>query len=213
MAMASERRLGSTTSATRDLIIRSAVEVLQQEGAARLTAGRVAEKAGVKAHLVHYYFRTMDDLVLAVVRTHGQAGLKHSARAIASNEPLRALWDLEMAYKWSAAAVEFSAIASHNPAIQDEITRYLQEIRSIQAEAIERHFELHGFECPFPPLAIAFVMTSIARQLNRERGQGVTLGHEETIGLVTDWLASLPTAPKDKAQAKPAPKAPRRRAG
>lgn len=189
--MVSARRLGSEQSATRDMIIKAAVGVLQDEGATKLTAARVAEKAGVKAHMVHYYFRTMEDLVTALVRTHGQAGLKNTARAIASDEPLRALWELETAYKWGAAAMEFSALASHSPTAQDELKRYIEEIRSVQAEALARHFELRGVECPFPPLAITVIIASIARQLVRERAVGVTLGHTETTAVVDEFLASI----------------------
>jgi AcrR family transcriptional regulator len=189
--MVSGRRLGSEQSATRELIIKAAVEVLQDEGAAKLTAARIAEKAGVKAHMVHYYFRTMEDLVTALVRTHGQAGLKNTARAIASDEPLRALWELEIAYKWGVAAMEFSTIASHSPAAQDELRRYIEEIRSVQAEALARHFELRGVECPFPPLAITVIIASIARQLVREKAFGVTLGHAEAAAVVEGFLASV----------------------
>lgn len=189
--MVSARRLGSEQSATREMIIKAAVEVLQDEGAAKLTAARIADKAGVKAHLVHYYFRTMEDLVIALVRTHGQIGLKNTARAIASDEPLRALWELEVAYKWSTAAMEFSAFASHSATAQQELKRYIEEIRSVQAEALTRHFELRGVACPFPPLAITLIISSIARQLVREKAVGVTLGHEQVIAIVDEFLASV----------------------
>jgi AcrR family transcriptional regulator len=187
--MVSERRLGSANSATRDLIIHAAVEVLQQEGGARLTASRIAQKAGVKAHLVHYYFQTMDELVIAVVRSHGEAGLRNSARALASKEPLRAIWDLEASYKWTAAATEFNAIGARSSAVQDELRRYAEEIRRLQVEAVTRHFEGQGLECPLPPLAIALVLTAIARNLNRERDFDVALGHPEMLQVVDAWLS------------------------
>lgn len=187
--MVSERRLGSATSATRDRIVRAAVEVLQEEGGTRLTAGRVAEKAGVKAHLVHYYFRSMEDLVIAVVRSHGETGLRNSARALASPEPLRVIWELEAAYKWTAAAIEFGAIGARSPAVQGEIRRYAEDIRRLQAEAVERHFAAQGVELPLPPMAIALVLTAVARHLNRERDFKVTLGHREMLAVVDAWLS------------------------
>jgi AcrR family transcriptional regulator len=181
------------------MIIKAAVEVLQDEGAAKLTAARIAKQAGVKAHLVHYYFRTMDDLITAVVRTHGQTGLKNSARAIASDEPLRALWDLEMAFKWSTAAMEFSTIASRKSDMQEELKRYIEEIRSVQAEALTRHFELRGIESPFPPLALTLVIPAIARQLTREKALGVTLGHREAIAVVEEFLSGFTARAKTHA--------------
>src|SRR6476620_11709052 len=91
--MASTRRIGSESSATRAAILKAALEVLQDQGRGHFTASAIARRAGLKPHMVHYYFRTIDDLVLALVKTLGATGLKNSARAIASDNPLKALWD------------------------------------------------------------------------------------------------------------------------
>ena len=189
--MASGRRLGSESSATRELIINAAVEVVQAEGTSRLTAARIAEKAGLKAHLVHYYFRNMDDLVIAVVRSYGRLGLKNAARAIVSDEPLRELWEVEMGFERSVAAMEFSTIAYHREAVQEELKRQIEEIRTLQAEAITRHLQLRGLKSPVPPLALTLILSSIARQLVREKGFGVALGHAETVQVVEEFLAGV----------------------
>ena len=41
---------------------------MRDEGYAAVTSRRVAEQAGLKPQLVHYYFRTMDDLFLEMFR-------------------------------------------------------------------------------------------------------------------------------------------------
>lgn len=188
----STRRIGSQTSAVRDTIIAAAAQVLQEEGAASLTATSVAKRAGVKAHMVHYYFRSIDDLVLALVRQHGALGLKNTARAIASDEPLRALWDIEMAYKWGVVAMEFSALAVHRDAVRTEMTRFIEDMRNLQAEGIARHFQLRGVECPIPPMALTIMISGIARQLVREKAFNVGLGHQEMLAVVEQFLESLP---------------------
>jgi TetR/AcrR family transcriptional regulator len=221
--MASKRRIGSENSATRDSIMKAAIKVLQEHGAQALTASEIADKAGVKAHLVHYYFRSIDDLVLELVRTHGTLGLKNTARAIASDEPLRALWDIEMGFKWGIVATELANLAVHRPAVRAEMMRYIEDMRSLQAEAIARHFQLRGFESPFPPLAITMMIAAIARQIWREKAFNVSLGHEEMIAVVEGMLAQLPNGSarpravksvgsKDTKSQPAAPK-PRRRAG
>ena len=45
-----------------------------EEGYAAVTSRRVAAKANLKPQLVHYYFRTMDDLFLAIHRRRVAAG-------------------------------------------------------------------------------------------------------------------------------------------
>ena len=198
--MASTRRIGSETSATRDSIIKAAVQVLQDQGAQALTASQIALKAGVKPHLVHYYFRTIDDLVLELVRGHGALGLKNTARAIASDEPLRALWELEMGFKWGVVAMELGSLAVHRDVVRAEMMRYIEDMRSLQAEGIARHFQIRGVDSPFPPLAITVMIAAIARQIVREKAFNVSLGHEEMIGVVEDLLSQLPNA-----SARPAP--------
>ena len=46
-----------------------------EEGYAAVTSRRVADAAGLKPQLVHYYFRTMEDLFLEVFRRRAEEGL------------------------------------------------------------------------------------------------------------------------------------------
>ncbi len=55
-----------------------------EEGYAAVTSRRVAAQAGLKPQLVHYYFRTMDDLFLAAYRRRAEQGLERLAQALAS---------------------------------------------------------------------------------------------------------------------------------
>lgn len=190
-ASPSKRRIGSPTSAVREAILNAAAQVLKEEGAANLTASSVAKRAGVKAHMVHYYFRTIDDLVLALVRQHGALGLKNTAHAIASDEPLRSLWDSEITYKWGIVAMEFGTLAVHRESIRLEMSRYIEDLRNLQAEGIARHFQLRGIECPIPPIVLTVIIAGIARQIVREKEFGVSLGHEDTFLIVDQFLAEL----------------------
>lgn len=211
--MVSTRRIGSQTSATRDAILGAAIQVLQEEGAGALTASSVAKKVGVKAHMVHYYFRSMEELVLALVRQHGVLGLKNTARAIASDEPLRALWEVETAYKWSIVAMELSTFALHHEIVGAEMMRYIEDMRALQADGIARHFELNGIECPIPPMAISIMISAIARQIQREKEYKVSLGHDDMFAVVNDFLDGLRGgAAGAKAESEPEPKPAKRRA-
>jgi TetR/AcrR family transcriptional regulator len=86
--------LGSDNAKNRRLLVDATERVLCEEGYAAVTARRVAEKAGIKAQLVYYYFQTMDDLILAAVKKNVANRLECFARTMASPEPFRALWEL-----------------------------------------------------------------------------------------------------------------------
>ena len=66
--------------------------LLLEEGYAAVTSRRVAAKAGLKPQLVHYYFRTMDDLFLEVFRRRAEEGFAQFERAIADEPSLRTIW-------------------------------------------------------------------------------------------------------------------------
>ena len=88
--MASTRRIGSEDSKTRSALLDAAQELMLEEGYAAVTSRRVAARADLKPQLVHYYFRTMDDLFLALFRRGAERNLDRQERALASPQPLRA---------------------------------------------------------------------------------------------------------------------------
>src|SRR5687768_626397 len=92
VGMASARRIGAPDAKNRGVLIDAAEQLTLEEGYAAVTSRRVAERAGLKPQLVHYYFRTMEELFLAVFRRRAEQGLVVLATALASPQPLWALW-------------------------------------------------------------------------------------------------------------------------
>src|SRR6478672_1134389 len=86
------RRLGAPDAKNRTVLLDAAEELMREEGYAAVTSRRVAEKAGLKPQLVHYYFRTMDELFLELFRRRADEGLEAQAQVLQSRQPLWALW-------------------------------------------------------------------------------------------------------------------------
>ena len=135
MTTASSRRIGAPDSKSRAQLLDAAELLLLEEGHAAVTSRRVAAKAGLKPQLVHYYFRTMDDLFLEVFRRRAEADLAGFERAIAADGSLRNLWRLNADRRGAAFTIEFVALAKHRTAIRDEIARYAERFRSAQLQA------------------------------------------------------------------------------
>ena len=106
--------------ATREALIDATAQIMLDEGYAAATSRRVAAKAGVKPALVHYYFPSMDDLFVAVLRDKAEDNLQHQRQAIAEAQPLHALWQLNSAHD-AQLFTEFLAMANHRKAIRSEI--------------------------------------------------------------------------------------------
>ena len=96
MTNASPRRIGAADSKTRARLVDAAEQLMAEEGYAAVTSRRVGAKAGLKPQLVHYYFRTMDDLFLEVFRRRAEVGLAHVEHALAADPSLRTLWELTL---------------------------------------------------------------------------------------------------------------------
>jgi AcrR family transcriptional regulator len=187
--MTSKRRIGSEDSTTRAALLDAAQELMVEEGYAAVTSRRVAAKAGLKPQLVHYYFRTMDDLFLAMFRRGAEHNLEAQAKALASPQPLRALWELNNDPNGTAVTMEFIALSTHRKAIRAEIASYAERFRKEQADALTSVLADYGVDPDeLPTVAVLVLMTSISRILAMESGLGTTTGHAETVALVERFL-------------------------
>src|SRR6476646_4848222 len=130
------RRIGTAESKTRAQLVDAAEAVLLEEGYAAVTSRRVAAKAGLKPQLVHYYFRTMDDLFLEVFRRRAEENVVRIERAVAADGSLHGLWQLNAELRGAAFNIEFVALANHRKAIRAEIARYAERFRAAQLEAL-----------------------------------------------------------------------------
>src|ERR1700732_219330 len=119
--MPSGRRIGAPDAKNRGVLLDAAEQLMLEEGYAAVTSRRLADKAGLKPQLVHYYFRTMDDLFLEVFRRRATENAARVDRALAADDSLRALWQLNADPRGAAFTMEFVALANHRKAIRAEI--------------------------------------------------------------------------------------------
>jgi AcrR family transcriptional regulator len=192
--VAATRRIGSTDSETRTRLVDAAEALLLEEGYAAVTSRRVGARADLKPQLVHYYFRTMDDLFLEVFRRRADDNLDRMARAVAADGSLAALWRLNRDPRGAAFMVEFMALAHHRPAVRDEVARYAERFRAAQVDAVQVALDRQGVAADVLPAEVAQVaMTALAQVMALEGGLGVTDGHAATVAFVETLIARLET--------------------
>jgi TetR/AcrR family transcriptional regulator len=174
------------------LLLDAAEQLMLEEGYAAVSSRRVAGKAGLKPQLVHYYFRTMDDLFLAVYRRRAEQNLERYAQALASARPLGALWRLSTDPRGTAFIMEFVALANHRKAIRTEIAQHAERFRQMQLDAIASVLERYGIPADTcPPVVVVLAMTGLSQVLVLEKALGITSGHNETVALVERYLGEL----------------------
>jgi TetR/AcrR family transcriptional regulator len=188
----STRRIGTTDSKTRCQLVDAAEQLLIEEGYAAVTSRRVAAAAGLKPQLVHYYFRTMDDLFLEVFRRRADQNVDRFERALATDPSLRTLWKINGDPHGATFLIEFVALANHRKAIRAEIAKYAERWRNAQLAALTAALAEAGVPPEqMPADAALLLMTGLAHVIAIERGLGITAGHESTIDFIETSVARL----------------------
>lgn len=185
------RKPRAQPEATRALILDAAERLMVGEGYASVSTRRVAVEAGIKPSLVHYYFRTTDDLLLALYERSAAVTEARLHLAIASDRPLAALWALNMDRERTVLAVEFMALANHRKAIREAIARRVAAFRTLQAEAIAAVPRSLGGDTPDAARGVTVLVAAVARALVMEDALGITDGHGAALAIVEAAIGRL----------------------
>jgi AcrR family transcriptional regulator len=187
--VATQRRLGGDNAQNRARLVDATEQVLCEEGYAAVTARRVAEKAGLKVQLVYYYFQSMDDLILAVVRKNTAKRLERFAKIMTSPEPFRALWELNSDPSSAIRTSELLALAHHSESMRTEVVAAAKQFRRLQTEAVARMLAIKGVDQEeFPAAGIVTIVAALARCMVQDSALGVPDGYSEALKLVERGL-------------------------
>jgi TetR/AcrR family transcriptional regulator len=198
--MASARRIGAPDAKNRAVLLDAAEQLMLEDGYAAVSSRRVAERAGLKPQLVHYYFRTMDDLFLAVFRRRAELGLEAQAQALESPQPLRALWRFGTDPAGTRLTMEFMGLANHRKVLRAEIAYYAERFRAEQNKAMTAALQRYGVEASdVPPIVWTVFATSVSRVLVMEQALGMSSGHAEMLDFCEQWLRRLEGDPVETA--------------
>ncbi len=190
--MATSGKPRSTDLGARERLVAATAKLMREDGYAAATSRRVAAEAGVKQALVYYYFPTMDDLFVEVLRSGADTSLASMRAALTDDDPLRALWALNSDNSLSILSTEFMALANHRKAIRTELRAYAERVRDIETAAVAVALRARGVDMEkYPPVAVSMLIAQIARSLCNEEAVGVTLGHEELRRLIEAHLDTL----------------------
>ena len=182
-----EPRRGSSSSETRRRLIDVGRRLLVEEGVAALTARRLAQEVGLSHQIAHYYFRTIEELLVLVVAETMDEVVDEIRAAIARDEPLSVVLAMNSTLRDVAMGNELIIEAATRPALRATVNAAIRRFRDAQIEAVSAHFARLGkADGPSAPIATV-VATSVLRVLTLERAIGVDTGHAETV----EWLGAL----------------------
>ena len=182
--MAAERRSRAATDAKRIRILDATEEIILESGYAAVSSRSVAGRVDMQAPHLHYYFATIDDLFVAVLRRRSGRTVERMADALDSAEPLRAWWELASDRRGTALFVELLAAANHRPALKSEIAAMAKDLRALQIERLSTLLDEYGLDPEvLTPVLVAAAMQGLA------------------FAVVTDQATGYDTHPDDAAAA------------
>ncbi|CAN7269409.1 TetR/AcrR family transcriptional regulator [Phenylobacterium sp. LjRoot225] len=172
-------------------LIDAAEELIREEGYPAVTSRTLADKVGLKRQIVHYYFKSMDDVFIAVVRRAADRMRESVAEAAASDEPLRELQRLNRDPHGAILSMELHALANRRPAVRAEVARAAEEFRDLQTEILNKILERQGVDPAMRPVVAIVLLSSLAQVLALESAIDISRGHAETLEFVDECLRAF----------------------
>jgi AcrR family transcriptional regulator len=182
----------AATAEKRTRILDATEEIMLKDGYAAVSSRSVAAAVGIQAPLVHYYFPTIDDLFVAVLRRRALRSVARMAEALASPEPLRAWWALVSDPRGTALLVELMAASNHRPALKAEVAEFARETRRMQVERLETLLPEYDLDAgALPPALVASAMQGLAFGIVQEQVAGYDTPHDEAAAAMERLLDRL----------------------
>jgi len=190
--MAEPRRRRAATEEKRTRMLDAAEEIMLREGYAAMTSRNVAARVGIQAPLLHYYFPTIDDLFVAVLRRRSERNVERMRAALASPQPLRAWWELASDPRGAVLFVEFLAAVNHRPVLKAEVGEVAREVRRMQMAVLQEILPEYGLDPDeFPPALIAAAMQGLALGLVSDEVAGYKTAHKQVRAAMSHLVARL----------------------
>lgn len=193
--MPTANRAGKRDTGMREKIIDACAEVMLAEGYAAATSRRIADEVGAQRALVYYYFPTMDDLYLAVLRRGAEASLQTQRDALRSDRPLHALWDMTADPRGAGLLLEFMALGNHRKEIRSELAAGAEKFREAQVAALMFILRNRSEGTALPPEVVSVLIAAIGRLIVLESAMGITTGHDNTLQIVGEYLDKYELVP------------------
>lgn len=187
------------TARVRAAILDATEQIMREEGYAAVTSRLVGHKAGLKSHLLHYYYRTMDELFVAVWRRYDDRFLERQDHVLASRRPLSALWKISTHTADTTLRHEFISLANHRKAVRALIARSARRNRKIQVAAISRYFKQHHVDSrEFRPMILVLLFAFVSRSMITEQNLGVSDDHGAIVGHIKQKIRLIESRASQK---------------
>src|SRR5437764_14675124 len=190
---------GSVRAANVAAFLDAAERLLVRDGAAGISTRLLAREAGQNHGLVHYYFGSVDELLLQALERFTGRVLERQRAMYGSDAPFATKWrtaigyiDEDLAAGYPKVWAELEALAWNRPELRDRLNRVNDAWRSLLRDALSDAIDEYGLD---PDRFSAEAWATLVMQFNKgllvERLLGFDRGHAELLAAIDGWLTSL----------------------
>ncbi len=177
----------------------AAERLLVREGAAGISTRQLAREAGQNHGLVHYYFGSVDELMLQTLERFTARVLDRQRSMYESDVPFLEKWraamgfiEEDLASGYPKVWAELEALAWHKPELRERLNGVSEKWRSLLRDAVAEAIEEYGLDSTrFSAESWAALVMQFNKGLLYERLLGFDRGHAELLASIDAWLASL----------------------
>jgi TetR/AcrR family transcriptional regulator len=187
---------------TVDAFLDAAERLLITHGYAGITARRLAEEAGANHGLIHYYFGSMEQLLVQVLERFTERLIVRQRAMYAADVPFLQKWRAAMGYLdedfssgYQKIWLELQALAWNRPELQERLRHVHGQWRAVLLDAFAEPLARYHIDPErFPVAAITTLVTTFNEGIFLDRMVGITAGHAELLAMIDQWLSSLEAA-------------------
>ena len=179
-------------SAAEDALLDAAERLLVDAGYPAVTTRRLAEEAKVNHGLVHYYFGSIENLLVRTLeRFTDQLIARQRAMYSDPDVPFVEKWRRAMRYldedrPYQKIWYELQALAWNRPELRERVDHVDAEWRAVLTEALAEPHERYGL--PMPLDALVSLVVTFNEGIILERLSGIEEGNLELLDWIDRWL-------------------------
>jgi AcrR family transcriptional regulator len=188
----------SIREANVETFLDAAERLLIREGAAGISTRQLAREAGQNHGLVHYYFGSVDELLLQTLERFTERVLERQRAMYEAEKPFAEKWrtaigfiEEDLASGYPKVWAELEAIAWNKPEVRDRLNRVNERWRSLLRDAVAKAIDEYDLDARFSAEALAALVMQFNKSLLFERLLGFDRGHAELLASIDGWLTSL----------------------
>ena len=177
----------------------AAERLLIEAGHAGITTRRLASEAGLNQGLVHYYFGSLDEVLIQALERFTVRLIERQRAMYGADLPFSEKWRQAMEYLEQDLAagypkiwLELQALGWNRPEIRERVAQVNAEWREVLTDAFRKAADEYGLGPEkFPLDAVVSLVMTFNQGIELERLSGISEGHNELLAYIDRRLKSL----------------------